>query len=75
MKTEISFSPAFAMATLHLDHGETVKAEAGAMMAMSPSVEIATSTQGGMLKGLKRSVLGGESFWCFGSERGIRLTV
>jgi uncharacterized protein (TIGR00266 family) len=51
------------MATLHLEPGESVKAEAGAMMAMSPTVEIATSTQGGIMKGLRRSVLGGESFF------------
>jgi uncharacterized protein (TIGR00266 family) len=63
MRTEISFSPSFAMATVHLDMGESVKSEAGAMMAMSPSIEIQTSTQGGMLKGLRRSVLGGESFF------------
>jgi uncharacterized protein (TIGR00266 family) len=63
MRTEISFSPAFAMATVHLDVGESVKAEAGAMMAMTPSVEIRTSTKGGVLKGLRRSVLGGESFF------------
>ncbi len=63
MRTDINFSPAFAMATLHLDPGESVKAEAGAMMAMSPNVEIATSTQGGIMKGLRRSVLGGESFF------------
>ena len=63
MRTEISFSPSFAMATIHLDMGESVKSEAGAMMAMSPSIEIQTSTQGGMLKGLRRSVLGGESFF------------
>ncbi len=63
MRTEISFSPAFAMATMHLDLNESMKAEAGAMMAMSPTVDISTSTQGGMLKGLKRSVLGGESFF------------
>ncbi len=63
MRTEISFSPSFAMATIHLDNGESVKSEAGAMLAMSPSVEIQTSTQGGMLKGLRRSVLGGESFF------------
>ena len=37
MRTEISYSPAFAMATVHLDDGESVKAEAGAMMAMSPA--------------------------------------
>jgi uncharacterized protein (TIGR00266 family) len=63
MRTEISFSPAFAMATVHLDQGESVKAEAGAMMSMSPTVSIETSTKGGVLKGLKRSVLGGESFF------------
>ena len=63
MRTEISFSPAFAMATIHLDQGESVNAEAGAMMAMSPTVEIETSTKGGVLKGLRRSVLGGESFF------------
>jgi uncharacterized protein (TIGR00266 family) len=63
MRTEISFSPSFAMATIHLDMGESVKSEAGAMLAMSPSIEISTSTQGGMLKGFRRSVLGGESFF------------
>jgi uncharacterized protein (TIGR00266 family) len=63
MKTEIQFSPAFAMATVHLDPGEAVQAEAGAMMAMTPGIGIETSTRGGVLKGLKRSVLGGESFF------------
>jgi uncharacterized protein (TIGR00266 family) len=63
MRTEISFSPSFAMATIHLEPDESVSAEAGAMMAMSPTVEIATSTKGGLMKGLRRSVLGGESFF------------
>lgn len=63
MRTDISYSPAFAMATVHLDPGESIKAEAGAMMAMSAAVEITTSTEGGLLKGLRRSVLGGESFF------------
>ena len=63
MRTEITYSPAFAMATLHLDEGESVRAEVGAMMAMTTNVDIATSTQGGVLKGLRRSVLGGESFF------------
>lgn len=63
MRTEISYSPSFAMATVHLDQGESVQAEAGAMMAMTPGIGIETSTRGGVLKGLKRSVLGGESFF------------
>ena len=63
MRTEISYSPSFAMATIGLDPGESVQAEAGAMMAMTPGIGIETSTRGGVLKGLKRSVLGGESFF------------
>lgn len=63
MDIEIAYSPAFAMARVKLQPGESAKGEAGAMMAMTPTVQIATSTQGGVLKGLKRSVLGGESFF------------
>jgi uncharacterized protein (TIGR00266 family) len=63
VRTDIQFSPSFAMATIHLDPGDAVRAEAGAMMAMTPGVQIETSTQGGVLKGLRRSVLGGESFF------------
>jgi uncharacterized protein (TIGR00266 family) len=63
VRTEISYSPAFAMATIHLEPGEAVKAEAGAMMAMTPTVDISTGSEGGFMKGLRRSVLGGESFF------------
>ena len=63
MRTDISYSPAYAVATIHLDQGESVSAEAGAMLAMTPNVEISTSTKGGMFQGFKRSVLGGESFF------------
>ena len=63
MQTEVLYSPAYAAAKLTLAQGETVRAESGAMLAMSPGVTLETSTQGGVLKGLKRSVLGGESFF------------
>ena len=33
------------------------------MLAMSPGIGLETSTQGGVLKGLRRSILGGESFF------------
>jgi len=62
MQTEIKFSPSFASAEVTLSPGEACKAEAGAMLSMT-GVEIQTSTQGGLMKGLKRSVLGGESFF------------
>lgn len=62
MQIEIKHSPSFASATVVLAAGEQVKAEAGAMISKSPSVDIQTSTQGGFMKGLRRS-LGGESFF------------
>lgn len=62
MQTEIRYSPAFAQAVVTLSPGEQCKAEAGAMVSKSDGVDISTSTQGGFLKGLTRS-LGGESFF------------
>ncbi len=62
MKTEISYQPAFAVCTVSLDSGEQIRAEGGAMVAMS-DVQIETAATGGFLKSLKRSVLGGESFF------------
>jgi uncharacterized protein (TIGR00266 family) len=63
MHVDIQASPAFAMGTIRLGAGESVKVEAGAMSAMSSGIDIVTASQGGMLGGLKRSVLGGESFF------------
>jgi uncharacterized protein (TIGR00266 family) len=51
------------MGIVSLDAGESLQAEAGAMVGMSPGIEIQTAAKGGMLGGLKRSVLGGESFF------------
>jgi len=62
MRTEIEYSPAYAIARVHLEPGESLNAESGAMLAMTPSVDIDTSTQGGFMKGIRRS-LGGESFF------------
>jgi uncharacterized protein (TIGR00266 family) len=63
MQTEVLYSPSYATAKLTLTAGETVRAESGAMLAMSPSLTMETSTQGGVMKGLRRAVLGGESFF------------
>ena len=63
MRSEILYGPAFATARLTLSGGETVRAEAGAMVAMSTGLAMQTSTQGGVMKGLRRAVLGGESFF------------
>lgn len=52
-----------AAARCNLEPGEELKVEAGAMMATSGGVTVQASTQGGVMKGLKRSVLGGESLF------------
>ena len=63
MKTEILYQPAFAVARCVIDPGEQIRAESGAMVAMSGNVTLQTNATGGFLKSLKRSVLGGESFF------------
>lgn len=61
--TEILYQPAYAMARLTLENGTEVRAEAGAMVSMGDTLEIQTKAQGGFLKSISRSVLGGESFF------------
>jgi uncharacterized protein (TIGR00266 family) len=63
VKTEILYQPAFAVARCTIDPGEQIRAESGAMVAMSGNVTLQTNATGGFFKSLKRSVLGGESFF------------
>ena len=63
MKVEVRHRPAMAAARCILAPGEELKVESGAMMATSGGVTVQASTQGGVMKGLKRSVLGGESLF------------
>lgn len=71
MKTEISCGPAFALAEISVPAGGSVRVEAGAMAMMRGDISITTSTRGGFMKGLRRS-LGGSSFFVndFGSDQG-----
>ena len=62
MEVEFQNGPAFTIAVARLAGGETLRAEGGAMISMTTGTQIETSTQGGILKGLKRS-LSGESFF------------
>lgn len=63
MDITIRHNPGFAVARCALGGGEVVRAEAGAMMATSQGIEISGKMEGGLMKGLKRSVLGGESMF------------
>lgn len=63
MHVDIRHNPSFAAARVTLEPNEQIRTESGAMMAMSAGVDLQASTQGGLLKGLKRSFLGGESLF------------
>src|SRR4051812_458370 len=63
MQVQVRHPPSFAVAGCLLAPGEPVRVESGAMLATSYGVQIQASMQGGLLKGLKRSVLGGESLF------------
>jgi uncharacterized protein (TIGR00266 family) len=78
MQFNIDFAPAYSLASLRLDAGEAVKAEAGAMVTMGPGLDIETGTGGGgILGGLKRAALGGESFFMntFTAKEPAELTI
>jgi uncharacterized protein (TIGR00266 family) len=63
MRIDIRHQPAFAVARATMSAGEKIKAESGAMAAMSAGVSIQAKMEGGFMKALKRSALGGESFF------------
>jgi len=63
MHVDIQYQPSYSLATVTLDAGESIQAESGAMVGMSPGLELKTEASGGLLKSLGRSVFGGESFF------------
>jgi uncharacterized protein (TIGR00266 family) len=63
MQYQIQYRPAYALAVISLDTGESIQAEAGAMVSMASTIKMNTSVRGGLFAGLRRSVLGGESFF------------
>jgi len=63
MENNVLYRPSYSLLQLMMQPGEVVRAESGAMVSMTPNIRIQTSARGGILGGLKRSVLGGESFF------------
>ncbi len=63
MQIEIEYRPSYSLAVVKLAPGETIQTEAGAMVSMSPGITLETKAAGGLIASLKRSVLGGESFF------------
>lgn len=63
MKSEILYPGAFPMVRVELAAGESIKAESGAMVAASPTIDIESKMEGGFLGALSRKLLTGEKFF------------
>lgn len=67
MLFEIQYRPTHSLATAHLEPGESVRAEASAMVGMTRNLSITTDGpmggRGGLLGSFKRAMLGGETFF------------
>ena len=63
MQIILRHQPAYSVARVQLEPNEALQLEAGAMVAMSSGVELTSKMEGGFLKSLSRSVLGGDSFF------------
>jgi uncharacterized protein (TIGR00266 family) len=63
MQVDTRHDPSFTVARCVLAGGESVRVEGGAMIAHSAGIQLESKSQGGLMAGLKRSMLGGGSFF------------
>ncbi len=63
MEYQIQYQPTYSALAVSLEQGERFVAEAGAMAWMSSNMKTETTTRGGVLQGLKRAMLAGESLF------------
>ncbi len=63
MQYQVICQPTYAALQVDMQPGERIVGDAGAMAWMTPNVQTQTTTRGGMMKGLKRALLSGESFF------------
>ena len=63
MDIQTRHNPSFSVARTLLGPNESLRLETGAMMAMSADINVDAKIEGGLKKGLKRSMLGGESLF------------
>jgi uncharacterized protein (TIGR00266 family) len=62
MQIDVQYKPSYALAIVTLAKKERIQTEAGAMVGMSPDMEMSTAAKGGFRHSLGRMV-GGESFF------------
>ena len=47
MRTEIIYRPSYSLAVVKLDSGESIQVEGGAMVGMTPGMQMETKARGG----------------------------
>jgi uncharacterized protein (TIGR00266 family) len=63
LRHEILYQPSYSLAVVHLDQGEQIMAESGAMVSMSPTIKLEAKVSGGGFFGAVKSAVGGESLF------------
>ncbi|MCP4643234.1 MAG: TIGR00266 family protein [bacterium] len=63
MQHEILYQPSYSVVRVQLEQGESIMAESGAMLSMSPTIKLDAQMSGGGLLGAVKSAIGGESFF------------
>lgn len=63
MQAEILYRPSYSMAVVTLAPHEEIRVEAGAMVSMTEGMALQSRVEGGLLRSLTRTLLGGESFF------------
>lgn len=63
MECNLKYKPAFAAIFVTLEPGESIIAEAGAMVSMDSRLTMKTEFSGGLISALMRKFFGGESLF------------
>jgi uncharacterized protein (TIGR00266 family) len=63
LRHEILYQPSYSLAIVHLERGEQIMAESGAMVSMSPTIKLEAKMSGGGFFGAVKSAVGGESIF------------
>jgi len=63
MKFTIEHGPVYAALRVDMQQGERIRAEPGAMLSMTPSIELKTTSAGKGLFGTLKAAVGGESIF------------
>jgi uncharacterized protein (TIGR00266 family) len=63
VRHEILYQQSFSLAVVTLERGESIMAESGAMISMSPTIKLEAQMSGGGVFGALKSAVGGESLF------------